>query len=604
MVIDLYNEVSDTETVPPVETPPATLPRLAALRPAVQTISTPQPQQPTSVPQDFFFPPNPQRTPSGAHTPDRMSIATMDTWTTGSSSNQTASTLYDDTFSISNFSVITSASSISDAGRSISGHSVYEKSMSVPPPEVMEYEPDQPRTLRLPKHDAKHGVWNDVLRVVPCGKDHSGLQWHESFNPCEGCGYSPWHALMIYARHIDISTFLNAMHTQTHNLNKPDFAGNYPIHFLMSAGVNMEYFSHLFPYATNTSRQNVFGQNPIHVLNPQDLGDSLVTLLDWFAHNDHPPGLLLTQRDIYCRTPLHALLQRPLERSLYRQILKIFPFAEHQLRSLDTSGNSAIKMMNKASNRIKLESPSDFSSIQTGISEVRLFLDEADQSQVGRVSTYGFHDIARGARGTSYYGFFECRICLQTNTHSNSYLDQIRCACLNNRDRNAPDETGMTPAHLIVMRDRCSGDSTREEPAAETAALFRTLIPRNDHTLREALHALDKEGNSLIFNIAVRGFDEILTYALEMENPGRRCSMVNSCGRRPDGGEWSVLSAVFARLRRAIDDYKMAHPVRDAGLRLRHYQMYGRLAKCKDILKANGARESPSRCERWRVWCD
>jgi hypothetical protein len=193
---------------------------------------------------------------------------------------------------------------------------------------------------------------------------------------------------------------------------------------------------------------------------------------------------------------------------------------------------------------------------------------------------------------------------LQTNAHSNSYLDQIRCACRNNRDRNAPDETGMTPAHLIVMRDRCSGDSSKEEPASETAALFRTLIPREDHTLREALHALDKEGNSLIFNIAVRGFDEILSYALEMEDPGRRRSMVNSCGRRPDGGEWSVLSAVFWKLRRTIDDYKMAHPIRDAGLRIRHHEMYKRLLKVKDVLKANGARENPSKVERWRVWSE
>lgn len=405
---------------------------------------------------------------------------------------------------------------------------------------------------------------------------------------------------MVYARHMDIVIFLSALN-QLPRSGQMDFAGNYPIHYLMCAGVSMEYFSHLIPFATNTSRQNVFGQNPIHVLNPQDLGDQLVNLLEWFSNNDHPPGLLLTQRDIYCRTPLHALLQRPLDRKLYRKILKIFPFAEHQLRSLDTSGNSAIKMMSKASNRCKLESPHDFARIQSGITEVRLFLDEADQTQVGRVSTYGFHDIARGARGTSYYGFFECRICLQTNAHSNSYLDQIRCACRNNRDRNAPDETGMTPAHLIVMRDRSTGDSDKEEPASETAALFRTLIPSQDHTLREALHALDKEGNSLIFNIATRGFDEILTYALEMEHPSRRTSMVNSFGRRPDGGEWSVLSAVYARLRKTIDDYKMAHPLKDAGLRYRHYEMYNRLAKVKDVLKANGAKETPGKVERWRV---
>ncbi|KAE8441881.1 hypothetical protein EG329_004237 [Mollisiaceae sp. DMI_Dod_QoI] len=588
VVIDLYNEVSDADTTVPVDTPPATLPRLAALRPALQPATPqPQPQQPTSVPVDFFFQAHPERQPSGIHTPDRMSIATMETWTSGST--QSAYTHNDDTFSVSGFSIMTSASSISDAG----------KNSQIP---CSDFDSDQiPRPMRLPKHDPHAGLWNDVLRVVPCGIDHSALQWHESFPSCEGCGFSRWHALMVYARHMDIGNFLTAMN-QLRDFGKIDFAGNYPIHYLMSAGVSMEYFSHLLQFATSTSRQNVFGQNPLHVLNPQDLGDQLMSFLEWFRDNDRPPGLLLTQRDIYCRTPLHALLQRPLERNLYRQVLKVFPFAEHQLRSLDTSGNSAVKMMNKASNKIKLESSADFVKIQAGITEVRLFLDEADQNQVGRVSNYGFHDIARGARGTSYYGFFECRICLQTNTHSNSYLDQIHCACRNNRDRNAPDETGMTPAHLIVMRDRSSGDSSKEEPASETANLFRVLIPSQDRTLREALHALDKEGNSLIFNIATRGFDEILTYCLEMEEPGRRCSMVNSFGRRPDGGDWSVLSAVLFRLRKAIDDYKMAHPLKDAGLRYRHYEMYNRLAKVKDILKAHGAKESPDKVTRWRIW--
>ncbi|KAF8862974.1 hypothetical protein BDZ45DRAFT_146019 [Acephala macrosclerotiorum] len=589
VVIDLYNEVSDQDTAVPIETPPAALPRLAALRPAIQP-ATPQPQQPTSVPVDFFFQPHPERHPSGSgsHTPDRMSIATMETFTSGST--RSAYTHNDDTFSVSGFSIMTSASSISDAGQG-----------SHTPKLEFDFEQPPPRTLRLPKHDPTAGLWNDVLRVVPCGIDHSGLQWHESFPSCEGCGYSQWHALMVYARHMDIGNFLTAIN-QLSEFGKMDFAGNYPIHFLMSTGVSMEYFNNLLQFTANTFRQNVFGQNPIHVLNPQDLGDQLVHLLDWLKNNDHPPGLLLTQRDIYCRTPLHALLQRPLSRPLYRQLLNLFPFAEHQLRSLDTSGNSTIKQMSKASSRLKLEDPSSFSSIQAGITEVRLFLDEADRTQTGRVSNYGFHDIARGARGTSYYGFFECRICMQTNAHSNSYLDQIRCACANNRDRNAPDETGMTPAHLIVMRDRSSGDSAKEEPASETATLFRTLIPSNDPTLREALHALDKEGNSLIFNISVRGFDEILSYCLEMESPGRRCAMVNSFGRRPDGGEWSVLSAVYFRLRKAIDEYKMAHPVRDAALRLRCYEMYGRLARVKDLLKANGAKESPDKVTRWRIW--
>jgi hypothetical protein len=235
------------------------------------------------------------------------------------------------------------------------------------------------------------------------------------------------------------------------NFKKEDFAGNSPVHFLMVAGVEMDYFARLVQHndtPTNQkilgTNQNAFGQNPLHVLNPRGFGENLIPLLKWFKPRRTPPGLLLTQRDIYGQTPLHALLQHPLPRNLYPKVLEEFPFFEHQLRSLNIAGQSTIQMMTDASLRLRSESESDYLKIQDGIADIKQLLAESGE---GGVPKYGFNDIARGARGESWFGFFECRICNRKNAHSNSYVDQMKCACAHGRDRNAPDDTGLTPAH-------------------------------------------------------------------------------------------------------------------------------------------------------------
>lgn len=584
-IVDLFALVSGagiTNSFPASPHTPSTLPN-RQLQPHP---STPQSgsQSPMAVPSDFFSNTplvNLDRNP----TLDRMSIATNNTWTSGSAS--TISTYYDDTFSNHRLSVDTTSSSIS-------GMSQISIPRSHPEP--------QRRPLEPPKHDPNAGLWNRSLHVIPCGEDHSQLLWHEMVSDCSVCGFSQCHALMIHAREMDVRTFLASMRKLA-DVERVDFAGNHPIHFLMSAGVGMDYYSQLLQW-TERSGQNSFGQNPLHVLNPQDLGDQLITLLEWFKKSHNPPGLLHTQRDINCRTPLHAILQYPLERSLYQKMLKCFLYAEHQLRSFDASGRTAIKMMNKASLKIKSESYSDYGKIQVGITETKLFLSAAENSPTTNHHLYGFHDIARGARGTSYMGstFFQCRICNLTNAHSNSYRDQMKCACKAGRDRNGPDETGMTPAHALVTQTRCNNNpEPKPETAGETAELFRILIPHDDPTLREALHVLDPEGNSLIYNIATRGLDEILEYALALEDPARRKAMVNTYGKEPNGTHWSVLRAVMAKRAEMYADINMADSRRD------HYgyqilcEKVNRLTRCKNILLAAGAELEPTLTTTWRI---
>lgn len=489
----------------------------------------------------------------------------MATWSTGSAQSAYQ---FDDTFSNPRYSIASLATTTS----SLSANSAYSQASSM----------SQTRSLKPPKHDPRAGMWNDSLRVIPCGKNHSVLQWNIPFTRCNVCGFAQWHALMLQARNMDCSTFAMAIAT-LRDTCMTDFAGNSSLHFLMSAGVGIEYLN-LVSQWKNTS-QNAFGQNPLHVLNPEGLGDELINFLEWAKVEEAPPGLLLTQRDLKGRTPLHCLLCRPLERDIYPKILKVFPWIEHQLSTFDTSGRTAIMMMSKAALKIKSESPADCERIQAGIGEVKLFLSQADSDMDGNRQQYGFHDIARGARGTSYFGFYECRICNRTNTHSNSYLDQLMCACTLGRDRNGPDDTGVTPAHAFVTQSRCNNDSARTpETPQQTAQLISLLLPRGDPTLREALRVLDREGNSLVYNIATRGLHELLGYVLELEEPARRRAMVNSCQMGPSRREWSVLAAVD-QIRSQILDTEKKH----------------RFSKTKHLLQKAGAEMHPSVTTRWQI---
>ncbi|KAG9229551.1 hypothetical protein BJ875DRAFT_387120, partial [Amylocarpus encephaloides] len=475
---------------------------------------------------------------------DQMSIASTATWSTGSAQS-VYSSYFDDTFSSPRFSISTANSS-----------------------------------------------------------NHSTLHWNVPFVACGICGFSQWHALMIHARTINVNTFTTAM-IGLMDICKPDFAGNHTAHFLMAAGVGMEYFTQ--PRLDLNCNQNAFGQNPLHALDPQDLGEDLISFLQWFKAREHPEGLLLTQRDMKGRTPMHYLLQKPLERQMYQRVLKVFPYEHHQLRTFDTAGRTAIMLMNRASLRIKPTSPGDYARIQAGITETKLYQASGDNTQHANTNVYGFHDIARGARGTSYTmaGMpfnFECRICNQTNAHTNSYLDQMLCACKFGRDRNGPDETGMTAAHALVTQERCNNDHRQSvESPSQTFELLRVLIPKEDTTLREILHVLDRDGNSLTHNIAVRGLDELLQYVLDLEVPSRRRAMVNSCSRNPKGGEWSVLRAVMAKFDDMLGKIRIAQVTEDHKLRHLLIEKSNRLTKVKHILRRAGAEINPSITTRWQI---
>jgi hypothetical protein len=378
---------------------------------------------------------------------DRNSISTIETISTNSTwlSSGAASIFSHPDYASHRDSIATTNSSVISLA---SQYSYQPKVEPLPPlPPI-----PKPKPLRPPRHDPQNGLWNGILRVIPCGQDHSNLDALHEFERCSICGFTRWHALMVHARSMEVETFVAAMGMLGNigNIKKDDYAGNSPVHFLMIAGVEMDYFAQLVQRNDNTNQrifgtnQNSFGQNPLHVLNPQDLGDDLFFFLEWFKKHRTPPGLLLTQRDMYGRTPLHALLQHPLPRNLYPEIVKVFPFFEHQLRSLDTAGRSTVQMMNIASLKLHSESESDYQKIQDGITCIKQILAELGE---GDLQKYGFNEIARGAKGTSFAGFFECRICNKINPHTNSYVDQMKCACACGRDRNAPDDTGLTPAH-------------------------------------------------------------------------------------------------------------------------------------------------------------
>ncbi|KAH8764688.1 hypothetical protein F5882DRAFT_414460 [Hyaloscypha sp. PMI_1271] len=254
-------------------------------------------------------------------------------------------------------------------------------------------------------------------------------------------------------------------------------------------------------------------------------------------------------------------------------------------------------MMNMASLKLRPESESDYLKIQDGISDIKQLLAESGVSG-GDGPKYSFNDIARGAGEESWFRNFNCRICNQTNKHSSSYLDQMKCACANGRDRNAPDETGLTPAHAIITKKR-SNNGQHETPA-QTAELFRILIPPDDPTLREALHVLDPEGHTLVHNIAVRGLDEILKYVLKLETPARRVAMVNACSIGVDGVESSVFDYVEA-IRSMNEEIRINWCTEDKDVRAFLVEIGARLARCKHMLVQAGAVSSPSVTKRWRI---
>lgn len=396
---------------------------------------------------------------------------------------------------------------------------------------------------------------------------------------------------MLHARSVGSDNFVAAMMI-LHDIPRIDYAGNYPMHYLMSTGVGTEYFECLFQ-AKGNFPQNVYGQNPLHTLNPIALGDHLIGFLEWVKTRDETPGIF-TQRDIKCRTPLHTLLIHPLSPDLYPKIIDVFPFATLQLCALDTTGRTPVKMMNEASLRLKPHSIDSYNNLQAGITAIRSLTHN-------NLPRYGFHDIARGRRGLTYFGHFQCSICQQTNVHSNSYWEQMICACEQGRDRYGPDETGMTPAHALVTLARYSDEDGSHESPATTAKLFKFLIPNDDPRLSEALHALDPEGNSLIYNVATRGLDEILVYILGLEEPSRLTSAVNFCSRDVVGNEMSVVDAVHNKIQEIAREIHIAEVTGNVVRKQVIIEMGKRLYNCRNIWRRAGGMSRPDARTRWRI---
>lgn len=162
------------------------------------------------------------------------------------------------------------------------------------------------------------------------------------------------------------------------------------------------------------------------------------------------------------------------------------------------------------------------------------------------------------------------------------------------------DETGLTPAHAIVTKER-SNNHRGHETAAQTTELFKILIPEDNPTLREALHVLDPEGNTLVHNIAVRGFDVLLEYVLSLETSSRRIAMVNACTKGVDGHERSVLAAVHEKLRELNERIRINRYTEDRRIREFLVEKGTRLQKCKHILSQARAEVNPSLTKRYQI---
>jgi hypothetical protein len=112
---------------------------------------------------------------------------------------------------------------------------------------------------------------------------------------------------------------------------------------------------------------------------------------------------------------------------------------------------------------------------------------------------------------------------------------------------------------------------------------------------------LDGEGKSLVYSIATRGFDELLEYVLQLEQPSRRLPMVNACAKGPNGTERSVLAAVQAELKEISKELRVTHITKNAPLRRILADKKQRLTRVLRILIGAGAELRPNITTRWRI---
>jgi hypothetical protein len=89
----------------------------------------------------------------------RLSVSTIGTTSSGTA--QSAYTQSNEIFSDGRASIMTSVSSITTGRQYVFS----------------------PLDFQPPKHDPTNGLWNGVLRVIPCNIDHSGQLWDVSFTP-------------------------------------------------------------------------------------------------------------------------------------------------------------------------------------------------------------------------------------------------------------------------------------------------------------------------------------------------------------------------------------------------------------------------------------
>jgi hypothetical protein len=100
---------------------------------------------------------------------------------------------------------------------------------------------------------------------------------------------------MIHARTIEVNTFDTAMSSlRSSRIKTNDYAGNDILNFLLVAGVGFDCFNKLAQRDDFVlTNQNVFGQNPLHALNPQDLEGYFMQLLEWTTLRGVPQLVLL-----------------------------------------------------------------------------------------------------------------------------------------------------------------------------------------------------------------------------------------------------------------------------------------------------------------------
>lgn len=280
------------------------------------------------------------------------------------------------------------------------------------------------------QHGLSIGLWNSRMRVVPCQTDHAKSYFTTI---CQGCGFSLWHSVCIQAQEQSPKQFYDVLTQLKHGVipGEMDFAGNSPLSYLAVGAVSQDHFCMFktaFQQRYKFTCQNSAGQNPLHVLNPINIGEALAPLLR-VVKTESSDSLI--QRDEDGRHPLHSLLQHPLinsldQRYLYVEVVEVWDNPKHQLELKDRFKKDTLSLLTKSARSMSCEEDSRDASLLMFAGHDKLLTFMRNNIEKSRPPN-AYLRIANGELSDSRLAYPMCSTCKEAR-HGRTATELVSCA--------------------------------------------------------------------------------------------------------------------------------------------------------------------------------